>query len=176
MAALSVPDALAVDCATECHVTPPAVAATMVDYLRPDPQRLTLEPQAGTGNLIHALLDSGCILQNIRAVERHQSLCSVLRNRFDGLNLFGRCFLDYAQDFTSKQLFAQILMNPPFRHVRKHMSAALSLLDWDADGGCSLVALVPITYEHEDAYTCEVLDCDTFAAAKVSTKIICFEN
>lgn len=173
--ALEVPEVVAVDAATECHVTPPAVASRMVDYLCPDPQCLTLEPQAGTGNLISSLLDAECSLNRLVAVERHQGLCTVLERRFEGLPLVRGCFLEYAEEMAGKQGFSQILMNPPFKQVRKHMKAALSLLDSNIEGRASLVALVPITYEHEDAYTCEVLDRETFPSAKVLTKIIQFE-
>lgn len=71
---------VAVDKATECHVTPDNVADRMVSYLGPTGDYLTLEPSAGTG--------------------------------------------------------------------------------------------VPITFEHPDAQTLEVLPSDTFASAKVNTKII----
>jgi hypothetical protein len=46
-----VPEIIAVDSATECHVTPPDVAARMVRYLGEVGDYLTLEPSAGTGNL-----------------------------------------------------------------------------------------------------------------------------
>lgn len=48
-----------VDRATECHVTPAGVAARMARYLGPTGDYLTLEPSAGTGALIKALLASG---------------------------------------------------------------------------------------------------------------------
>ncbi|MNE94482.1 hypothetical protein D3C80_1924490 [compost metagenome] len=64
-------------------------------------------------------------------------------------------------------------MNPPFREVKKHMNAALSLM---GQGGhmeaAVLVALVPVTYNHDDAETLEYLPATTFANAKVNTKII----
>ncbi len=175
MVALEVPEVMAVDASTECHVTPQAVADRMVSYLCPDSQSLILEPHAGTGNLILSLLDVGCDIGKIVAVERHQGLCQAIEERFEGLPLVCGCFLEYAEEMAGKRGFSHILMNPPFKHVKKHMKAALSLLDSSIEGRASLVALVPVTYEHEDAHTCEVLGNDTFPNAKVLTKIIQFE-
>ncbi len=59
MAPLQPVEVIAVDSATECHVTPMDVAARMVSYLGPVGDYPTLEPQAGTGNLIRALYDAG---------------------------------------------------------------------------------------------------------------------
>ncbi|WP_298966662.1 hypothetical protein [uncultured Roseibium sp.] len=64
-------------------------------------------------------------------------------------------------------------MNPPFSQVRKHIKAALSLLGRNGhDEPAVLVALVPITYEHEDAETLETLPEDTFSTCTIRTKII----
>lgn len=73
--------------------------------------------------------------------------------------------------------FPRIIMNPPFSSVRKHIAAALRLM---GRGGhaepARLVALVPITFDHPEAVTLETLPADTFATAKVNTKIICIER
>jgi hypothetical protein len=73
--------------------------------------------------------------------------------------------------------FPRVIMNPPFSDVRKHVAAALSLM---GRGGhaepATLVALVPITFQHDDAETLETLPPDTFATAKVHTKIIRIER
>lgn len=178
MAPLPVPEVIAVDRATECHVTPASVAARMVGYLGPVGDYLTLEPEAGTGNLVQALLDSGHSANELVAIERHNSLCEAIRARFDGgrsITLLHRCFLDYAQEVAGKVEYPRIIMNPPFKHVKKHMQAALSLLGPSGHSGATLVALVPVTYEHRDANTVEVLDRDTFPNAKVMTKVVKFE-
>lgn len=179
LAPVEVPEVIAVDRATECHVTPSSVAARMVDYLGPVGDYLTLEPQAGTGNLVQALLAAGYSPGGLVAVERHTALCSAIRARFtDGrsISLMNRCFLEYAQETAGKIEYPRIVMNPPFRAVKKHMDAALSLLGSGGHAEACLVALVPTTYEHEDARTIEVLDRDTFANAKVMTKIIKIEH
>lgn len=95
----AVPEIIAVDRATECHVTPPAVAARMVSYLGPVGDYLTLEPSAGTGNLSRALLESGHSGAELVQVERHIKLAQ-------GLYQFGpvinRCFLEYAEEARGK--------------------------------------------------------------------------
>ncbi len=167
-----------VDRATECHVTPPDVAARMVDYLGPVGDFLTLEPSAGTGNLLAALFESGHSVYETTAIERHPGLAQEVRRRFSGtqhyIDPINRCFLEYAQEFC-RPCFPRIIMNPPFSQVRKHMAAALSLL-----GRCghqepaALVALVPVTYRHADAEIMETLPTDTFSTCQVNTKIVRF--
>ncbi|MCG7625950.1 hypothetical protein MHM97_21530 [Epibacterium sp. Ofav1-8] len=84
-----------------------------------------------------------------------------------------RCFLEYADEVKGQAEFPRIIMNPPFRGVRKHITAALSLL---GRGGhaepATLVALVPVTFEHPEAEHLETLTPDTFSTARVHTKII----
>lgn len=154
---------LTVDRATECHVTPPEVAARMVDYLSGDGS--TLEPSAGTGNISRALLAGGQDPSDLVQVERHIKLAGTLGGFGSVIN---RCFLEYAAEARGQVEFARVIMNPPFSDVRKHVAAALSLL---VPGGC-LVALVPVTFRHDDAEELEMLPSDTFPTAKVYTKII----
>lgn len=166
---------LTVDRATECHVTPPEVAARMVDYLGPVGDYLTLEPSAGTGALANALLASGHSANELTLIERHVKLASTLYRT--GAGVMNRCFLEYAEEARGKIEFPRIIMNPPFRAVRPHIAAALSLL---GQGGhrdvAVLVALVPITFEHPEAERLETLPNDTFATAAVNTKIIRMER
>lgn len=161
---------IAVDKATECHVTPDDVADRMVGYLGPTGDYLTLEPSAGTGQLTKALLRSGHSQFELTQIERHIKLAA-------GLHKFGpvinRCFLEYAADANGKVEFPRVIMNPPFREVRKHIAAALSLMGRNGhECAPCLVALVPVTFEHSGAELLEVLSPDTFATAKVNTKII----
>lgn len=155
---------LEVHSSTECHVTPPDVASRMVDYL--GEPGCVLEPSAGTGNLLRALQEAG--YTDLLAIEREYSLMELLKISFEGRFLLNTDFLEYAASAGEK--FPRIVMNPPFRGVRHHMKAALSLL---APGGV-LVALVPITYTHEDAEQVEILSSDTFSSAKVNTQIVRF--
>jgi hypothetical protein len=163
-------EVVAVDKFTECHVTPPDVAARMVEYLGPVGDFLTLEPSAGTGNLSRALLASGHSRFELVQVERHIRLSG-------GLHSFGtvinRCFLEYAAEVRGRVEFPRVIMNPPFRDVRKHVAAAISLMGRGGHGEpATLVALVPITFDRPDCETLETLPPDTFATAKVYTKII----
>lgn len=164
-AAVEVVPIVTVDRATECHVTPPEVAARLVDYLGSPGNGATLEPSAGTGNISRALLAAG--YTDIVQVERHNSLAA-------GLDTFGvvvnRCFLEYAADTAAR--FDRIAMNPPFSGVRQHMRAAVALL---APGG-RLVALVPVTFDAAGFETVEQLPDDTFSTARVRTKIVEYFN
>lgn len=168
LAKIETPEIVAVDKFTECHVTPPDVAARMVRYLGPQGDYLTLEPSAGTGNLTRALLAAGCNAGCIVQVERHIRLSQGLP---DTGQIVNRCFLEYAGEIEGLAIFARCVMNPPFSDVRKHVAAALGLLQ---PGGV-LVALVPVTFRHDLAETLEELPADTFATAKVYTKIIRIE-
>jgi hypothetical protein len=161
---------VAVDRATECHVTPPDVAARMVAYLGEVCDKLTLEPSAGTGNLSRALLASGHSRYELCQVERHIRLASGLHSLGSVIN---QCFLEYAEEARGKVEFPRVIMNPPFSDVRKHIAAARSLM---GRGGHQsppcLVALVPITFETDGMETLEHLPDHTFATARVRTKVI----
>lgn len=152
---------------TECHVTPPDVAERMAALMGHPGEELTLEPSAGTGALLNALLDAGAKPANLYAVEREQSLARGL-NRL-GCSVYNDCFLAWSERVAGQFEFSRIIMNPPFRQIRKHMDAALSLLGGDE---AQLVALVPITYEHPQAVTAEELPAGTFSTTQARTKII----
>lgn len=161
---------VAVDKATECHVTPDDVAARMVEYLGRPGDYLTLEPSAGTGQLARALLASGHSKHELTLIERHAGLAARLHNIGPTIN---RCFLEWAGEVRGKIEYPRILMNPPFSEVRKHVAAALALLGRGGhDEPATLVALVPVTFEHSGAVELEHLPDSTFSTAKVHTKII----
>ncbi|ERP93200.1 hypothetical protein Q669_31620 [Labrenzia sp. C1B10] len=162
---------LVIDRASECHVTPADVAARMVDYLGRPGDLNTLEPSAGTGALVSALLASGHSPNEICAVERHHKLARSVRRL--GVAVFEECFLEYVERVRGRVEFPRIIMNPPFSQVRKHMKAARSLLGRNGhQGPATLVALVPITFEHENAETMEILPEDTYSTCRVRTKIV----
>lgn len=158
---------------TECHVTRPEYAAIMADALGNLDGCGLLEPEAGTGNLVQAALDAGACASQITAIERHPALVGRMRATLpEGLDVIEGCFLAFAG--STQRRFDRILMNPPFRQVRQHVAAALSLLQGSQERPGILVALVPITYQHPEASTLEILPADAFATAKVHTKIIRF--
>lgn len=162
-----------VDKATECHVTPPDVAARMVGYLGRAGDFHTLEPSAGTGALVRALLESGHSKRELCQVERHAGLAAGLAQYGPVIN---RCFLEWADEVRGKVEFPRIIMNPPFSQVRAHIRAARSLLGRNGHSEPPrLVALVPSTFEAEGADVLENLPDTTFAAARVRTKIIRIE-
>lgn len=163
---LELPKVLEVGAQSECHVTPPSVAESMAYYLgEVMPNDRILEPQAGTGNLVNALLDKGVSIAKIVAIEQNYRIADFLKNRFNSLAVTESCFIEAAQTLP---LFNQIICNPPFKAIRTHMKAAEKCL---ADGGV-MVALVPVTFEHDTAEELERLPVDTFSSAKVMTKII----
>ena len=167
---VQVVEPMIVDKFTECHVTPDDVASRMVAYLGPPGDFLTLEPSAGTGQLTKALLASGHSRFELTQVERHAKLASRLHQFGSVIN---RCFLEWAAEVAGRVEYPRIIMNPPFSEVRKHILAALQLLGRGGhDTPAVLVALVPVTYVHSDAETLENLPDDSFATAKVNTKII----
>lgn len=169
-ALVNMPKVVEVDRFTECHVTPLETGLMMVDYLCGRSDGDLLEPQAGTGNLIQALIEGGYYSNNILGVERHVNLKNVLDNRFKhfpSVELVQGCFLEYAKNESNKK-FSNILMNPPFKHALKHVEAALSLLEKD---GC-LVALVPSTFKFENSEELFTLSNNTFQSTKVITKVI----
>ncbi|EKU73332.1 MULTISPECIES: hypothetical protein [Sphingomonadales] len=166
----STPEIIAIDKFTECHVTPPEVAARMVRYLGEVGDYLTLEPSAGTGSLSRALIESGHSPCELVQVERHTKLLAPL---YQFGTVINRCFLEYSAEVRGKVEFARVIMNPPFSQVRRHIAAALDLMGPHGHlEAPTLVALVPVTFETVDMETLEHLTDDTFATARVRTKII----
>lgn len=172
---LRVVEPLSIDKASECHITPSDVACRMVGYLGEGGNYSILEPSAGTGALVSALLEIGHSASEICAIERHHKLAAKVRKL--GVPVLQECFLEYADNARGRVEFPRIIMNPPFSQVRKHISAALSLLGQNGhDEPAVLVALVPVTYEHEAAEVLEELPDDTFSTCKVRSKIIRIEK
>lgn len=170
MAEIETAEPLVVDKFTECHVTPDDVARRMVGYLGEQGDYHTLEPSAGTGQLVRALLASGHSACELCMVERHTKLARSIQKYGPTIN---ECFLEYAERVKGKVHFPRVIMNPPFKNVRKHINAALSLMGKNGHiEPATFVALVPITFDHPEAETLETLGPNTFATAKVNTKII----
>lgn len=163
------PKVVTVDKFTECHVTPSSVARRMVDYLDASPEQRTLEPSAGTGNLARALIDAGHNADALHMVERHIGLSNLLYDdaAFSGAHISNACFLEWSENPNNGK-FDRVIINPPFKKVRQHIAAAESMLN----AGGRIIALVPSTFKHDTAETLETLGPDTFALAKVHTKII----
>lgn len=166
---------LTVDKATECHVTPADVAARMVEYLGPVGDYFTLEPSAGTGQLVRALLASGHSPCEVCAVERHIELHRGLYS-IEGISGAGLVCADFLEWAERAPPFPRIIMNPPFSKVRQHMETAIRKLSRGGHDAATLVALVPVTWDHPEADELERLPVDTFATTRVHTKIIRIER
>jgi len=178
---IEAPKLLTVDAGTECHTTPDHVADLMVSYLNYEHATLNtasmgvLEPHAGTGQLVAAMLRAGIMGGFINTVELHYKLVEHMRGRFEGtsVNLNQGDFLtDYKifeysprEEYSGEQ---RIICNPPFKKIIAHMDQVYKCLRPEGVAIC----LVPITYKKIDHEVLETLDSDTFAHAKVNTKII----
>jgi len=176
------PEPVAVDRCTECHVTPPAVAQRMVGYLGSLAGTAVLEPSAGTGALIEALCTGDDQANRIVAIEREVSLYDGLQRRFENrqdIRIFQGCFIDLGSQLTDPPCFERIVMNPPFRTCRAHLAAALSVLHRQGKQGATLVALVPdIESSHSVLPGSEVLEhlpAGTFASTDARTRIVRFQ-
>ena len=170
---------LTVHCSTNCHVTPPDIAANMANYLEAYPDMLTLEPSAGTGNLVQALLDTGHSKYEITIIERNVELYRACSKRFRyEIAGFNECFLEYAEKAAGRIEFPRIIMNPPFERntAKRHIEAALKLLGPGGHADAVLVALVPSTFEHPDAIHLEDIEPGAFTSTQARTKIIRIER
>lgn len=170
------PKPVIVHASTECHVTPPAIAARMVELLELEPDDQVLEPSAGTGNLVQAVKAGGHDVGHITIVEREYSLVQVLLEKFSlkGLDaqpprVHHEDFLSWAEArYNNGYRYEKIIMNPPFKKVKAHMEAARKLLRFTG----VLVAVVPTSFDHPSYEEVETLPSDTFNTCKVYTKIV----
>lgn len=116
--------------------TPKAIADKMIDEAAIEPGMCVLEPSAGNGNLVRAVLDT--VDTEVLAYEINQGLCAQLERTFPDYKLQVRCrdFLEVT-DFAGQ--YPRVVMNPPFENGAdiKHIRHAMTFL---APGG-RLVAL-----------------------------------
>jgi protein-L-isoaspartate O-methyltransferase len=117
--------------APQLFLTPPPLAARMVKLVKIKYMDRVLEPSAGTGNLLRAIVDAEPTAR-IHAVEVNRALCDALPSSLmeDGEAL--------CQDFltcTTEQLgrFREVVMNPPFHNGADvaHIKHALQFLECD---------------------------------------------
>ena len=118
--------------APHLFTTPLDLAREMADMLRIDEDSRVLEPSAGTGVLIDAIIGTGC---EITACEINYELAEGLYNKVNDV---------YVMDFltmgrANPERFDAVIMNPPFDNGQdiKHILHALSMLK---EGG-QLVAI-----------------------------------
>lgn len=165
--ALAAPAPIVVHAGTDCFVTPATPAALMVECANIEDHHVILEPSAGTGNIVQAIIEQHPTAQ-ISANELNHTLYEHLSQRFathDNVATLQGDFMRY-----NVARFDRILMNPPYskRQAKKHVEHALTLLN---PGGV-IIALVPCNLEIHGMYELEQLDENTFSGTKVRTKII----
>jgi phospholipid N-methyltransferase len=128
---------VAVVSAPQLFPTPPELAKRMADEAGALAGKRILEPSAGTGNILRAILNNatGAECVHILAIEVNHSLVKVLEQQrrktlyANESNFQIRCadFLECAGDLGK---FDCILMNPPFANAQdiKHIQHALTML------------------------------------------------
>ena len=107
--------------------TPPDLAALMAEYLKPHPLDRVLEPSAGTGSLIDAVIEFGEVEQ-IHAIEISHALSENLRAKYHSA-VCHTSNLDFLK-IEPHRSYDKIIMNPPFRNGEdiNHTKHALSFL------------------------------------------------
>ena len=178
---IETPKLLTVDRDTECHTTPDHIADLMVSYLDYEAPTVNnagssiLEPHAGTGQLVNALLKADIMSGCINTIEKHYKLVECLTERFKDnfVNINHGDFLtDYSMFEQSKHDeysgYDRIICNPPFKKIIAHIDQVHKCLKV----GGSAVCLVPINYKKIEHEVLEILPSDTFSYCKVNTKII----
>lgn len=172
---------LTVDSSTECHTTPDSVADLMVSYLNYEKATVNksgssiLEPSAGTGQLVNALLKADIMSGCINTIEKHYKLVECLQDRFvdNFVNINHGDFLTDYREFEQSLRdqysgYDRIICNPPFKKIVAHIDQVYKCLKI---GGVA-VCLVPVTYKKIDHEVLDTLSNDTFLNCKVNTKII----
>ncbi len=120
--------------ANQLFPTPPELAERMVLEAEIQPGDSVLDPSAGTGSILRAIVDDGNA-RAIVAVEINRDLSEALRREFPLSFIHCRDFLEYQRDYPVDR----IIMNPPFENAVdiKHIKHAVSMLK----PGGKLVAL-----------------------------------
>lgn len=112
--------------APQLFPTPPALAQKMVELAELQERNRILEPSAGTGNILQAIItaDKGLPM----AIEINDALAENLAKRFPLTPVIGKDFLTCNGELGK---FDRILMNPPFENGSdiKHIKHALAFLN-----------------------------------------------
>ncbi|WP_435112743.1 hypothetical protein [Nocardiopsis synnemataformans] len=126
--------------------TPPEIAETLVSYVNVGPGSTVLEPSAGTGALVHALVPYGATVHLVESDPDHRPALEALLRDGYAVELHIGDFLSMPAPDPSAlfdlngatQLYDAIVMNPPFHSQVHHL---LHAWDWLAPGG-ELAAIV----------------------------------
>lgn len=163
--------------APQLFPTPPDVAARVVELAEIEPGMNVLEPSAGTGNLIRAMLDLGA---SIYAVEINSELSRVLRDVVECRDLVDVRCADFLSLNGELGKFDRIVMNPPFRngedirhieHAKRFLAPGGRLVSVCADGPRQREKLM------EDATAWIDLPAGSFteSGTEVSTAIVVYD-
>lgn len=112
--------------ANQLFPTSPELAARMVDMADIQEGETVLEPSAGTGAILQAIMNNDTALAVV-AVEINQALADNLANEYPLSHVHGIDFLTYER---GRCKFDKIIMNPPFENAAdiKHIKHALTML------------------------------------------------
>jgi protein-L-isoaspartate O-methyltransferase len=113
--------------APQLFPTPPEIAERMVELAEIEPGMCVLEPSAGTGNLIKAVLDT--VDTEVLAYEINQNLCGQIERVFPSYKCQVRQ-RDFLEVTDYQGYYPRIIMNPPFENAVdiKHINHALAML------------------------------------------------
>ena len=129
--------------APQLFPTPPELAARMVEAADLKPGLCVLEPSAGTGNIVQAVLDA--VDTEVLAYEINRDVASALARKFPSYKLQVRCN-DFLKVTDFQGQYPRILMNPPFSNGQdvahiKHAIEFLAAPGFDGPQGGRLVAI-----------------------------------
>ncbi len=117
--------------APQLFPTPPDIAARMVELAEIEEGQTILEPSAGTGNIIKAILSENMNV-HLDCVEINYDLCQILKNYLEPSNVYHGDFLETSAPFCpdSEKGYDRIIMNPPFQNAEdiKHIRHAMTFL------------------------------------------------
>lgn len=111
---------------SQLFVSPDPVCDRLVELADIDDSDTVLEPSAGTGAILRAVLRAAPAAL-CDAVELNGALALHLRRSFERVRVHGGDFME----FTPEKRYSKIVMNPPFQHAQdiRHILRALSLLE-----------------------------------------------
>lgn len=164
---------VAVVSAPQLFPTPPEVARRVVELADIQSGECVLEPSAGTGNLVQAVIDSG-VDTEILAYEINQALCSQLARKHPSYRVQVRQ-ADFLEVTDFQGQYPKIIMNPPFKdgadikhilHARTFLKPGGRLVAICANGPRQAATLQPIADSWEE------LPAGTFAGTGVRAVLL----
>lgn len=115
------------------YFTPPDVAARMADSLRLTPSMVVLDPCAGIGNLMHAVIERGAYTVGWELQFRLAHLAQILGYAVTIGN--GLAVDTVAPD--------AVIINPPFGNMQGHADIAVEFMRGAAAYGVPVAAILP---------------------------------